>query len=109
MRPIVGPSISATERMEETAAGEFRVSEEVAEYWALGPEWLIVAQVSLRLAGVYLNWPVLTALVLVALFPVSFSGLGMMFWLSVHSWVFVEDWETCVFLEVESPNLIRRA
>ena len=109
MRPIVGPSISAIERREETAAGEFRVSVEVAEYWAFGPEWLIVAQVSLRLAGVYLNWPVLTALVLVALFPVSFSALGMMFWPFVHSWVSVEDWGTCVFLEFESPNLIRQA
>ena len=109
MRPIVGPSISAIERREETAAGEFRVSVEVGEYWVFGPEWPIVAQVSLKLAGVYLNWPVLTALVLVALFPVSFSALGMMFWPFVHSWVSVEDWGTCVFLEFESPNLIRQA
>ena len=109
MRPIVGPSRSAIERREETAVGEFRVCVEVGEYWVVGPEWLIAAQVSLKLAGVYLNWPVLTALVLVALFPVSFSGLGMMFWLFVRSWVSVEDWEMCVFLEVESPNLIHQA
>ena len=109
MRPIVGPSRSAIERREETAAGELRVSVEVGEYWVFGPEWPIAAQVSLKLAGVYLNWPVLTALVLVALFPVSFSGLGMMFWLFVRSWVSVEDWEMCVFLEVESPNLIHQA
>ena len=109
MRPIVGPSRSAIERREVTAAGESRVSVEVGEYWVAEPEWPIVAQVNLKLAGVCLNWPVLTALVLVALFPVSFSGLGMMFWLFVHSWVSVEEWEMCVFLEVESPNLIHQA
>ena len=109
MRPIVGPSRSAIERREVTAAGESRVSVEVGEYWVVEPEWPIVAQVNLKLAGVCLNWPVLTALVLVALFPVSFSGLGMMFWLFVRSWVSVEDWEMCVFLEVESPNLIHQA
>jgi hypothetical protein len=55
VRPIVGPSRSAIERREETAAGEFRVSVEVGEYWVVGPEWPIAAQVSLKLAGVYLN------------------------------------------------------
>ena len=43
------------ERREETAAGEFRVSVEVGEYWVVGPEWPIAARVSLKLAGVYLN------------------------------------------------------
>ena len=109
MRPIVGPSRSVIERREVTAAGDSRVSVEVGEYWVAEPEWPIVAQVNLKLAGVCLNCPVLTALVLVALFPVSFSGLGMMFWLFGRSWVSVEDWEMCVFLEVESPNLIHQA
>ena len=98
-----------TERREETAAGEFRVSVEVAEYWAFGPAWLIVAHVRIRWAGVYLNWPVLIALALVTLSPVSFSELGMMFLLFVHSWVSVKDWEMFVFLEEESPNLSHQA
>ena len=109
MRPIAGPSRAAIERREVTAAGESRVSVEVGEYWVAEPEWPIVAQVNLKLAGVCLNGPVLTALVSVALFPVSFSALGMMFWPFVRSWVSVEDWGTCVFLEVVSPNLIRQA
>ena len=109
MRPIVGPSRSAIERREVTAAGESRVSVEVGDYWVVEPEWPSVAQVNLKLAGVCLNWPVLTALVLVALFPVSFSELGMMFWLFVHSWVSVKDWEMFVFLEEESPSLSHQA
>ena len=109
MRPIVGPSRSAIERREVTAAGDSHVSAEVGEYWVAEPEWPIVAQVNLKLAGVCLNCLVLAALVLVALFPVSFWALGMMFWPFVRSWVSVEDWGTCVLLEVENPNLSRQA
>ena len=68
-----------------------------------------MAQANPEWAGVFLKCLFLTALVLVALFHVSFSALGMKFWPFVHSWVSVKGLGTCVFLEFVSPNLIRQA
>ena len=69
-----------------------------------------MAQVNPGLVGVFLKCLFLTALVLVALFLVSFSALGMKFWLFVRSWVSVGGWGKFVFLgHPVNPNPIHQA
>ena len=72
VRTIVGLSESAIVKKEEIAAGEFHVTVVEGEYSVFEPELLIVALVSPKLVGVFLKFLFPTALVWVALFPVSF-------------------------------------